>query len=139
MTDLERARKAFSGDRFASELVGCVIEEVRPGYARCSLHLDARHLNALGRPMGGVIYTLADFAYAVASNFDREPFVTMTSEIHYLAPAAGDVLVAEARQIRLGRRTCLFEISVTDGAGTDVAYATESGMLVQNQKGSAAP
>ena len=139
MTDLERARAAFSGDRFASELVGCVIDEVGPGYARCSLRLGAQHLNLLGRPMGGVIYTLADFAYAVASNFGRDTFVTTSSEIHFLAPATGDTLVAEARQIRFGRRTCLFEISVTDGAGTNIAYATESGMLVQNEKGSTVP
>lgn len=139
MTDLERAKKVFSGERFAVGRVGCVIEEVRPGWARCSLPLEDDHLNSLGRAMGGAVYTLADFAYAVASNFDRDVYVTTSSEIHFLAPATGGKLIAEARQIRCGRRTCLFEITVTDEAGTSVAFVTASGMTVQKRKDSDAP
>lgn len=135
MTDLERARNVFSGDRFAAK-TGCVIEAVRPGWARCSLTLTPDHLNAMGRAMGGALYTLADFAYAVASNFDRDVFVTTSSDIHFLTAVSAGTLTAEARQIRCGRRACLFEITISDEDGRAVACGTSSGMLILKRKGS---
>ena len=129
MTDLERARAVFGKDRFAAE-TGCVIEAAETGYARCSLTLEPRHRNALGAPMGGAVFTLADFAFAVASNFDRDVYVSTSADVHFLTAARGTTLRAEAREIRCGRRTCLFEVTVTDELGTQVAYLTVAGMLV---------
>lgn len=133
MTDLERARAVFGRDNFAAE-TGCVIEVAEAGYSRCSLALETRHRNALGAPMGGAIFTLADFAYAVASNFDRDVYVSTSADVHFLSSARGSVLRAEAREIRCGRRTCLFGITVTDELGTQVAYMTIAGMLVQMRR-----
>lgn len=134
MTDLERARKVFSKDTFAAEHVGCVIDEVGAGYARCSLRLEPLHRNALGMPMGGAVFTLADFAFGVASNFDRDVFISSAADIHFLAPARGTTLIAEAREIRSGRRTCLFGVTVTDELGTQAAYITVTGMLARERK-----
>jgi acyl-CoA thioesterase len=133
MTDLERARAVFGKDNFAAE-TGCVIEAVEPGYARCSLALETRHRNALGAPMGGAIFTLADFSFAVASNFDRDVYVSTSADVHFLSSAKGSILRAEAREIRCGRRTCLFGVTITDELETQVAYVTVSGMLVQTRR-----
>ena len=133
MTDLERARKVFMTTTYATKQTGCVIDAVGPGYARCSLTLGAEHMNSLGVPMGGAVFTLADFAFGVASNFDRDVFVSRSAQIHFLAPAAGRVLYAEAREIRSGRRTCLFSVTVTDDVGTNVAYVTVSGSKVKER------
>ena len=103
MTDLERAREAFSGDRFAAELVGCVIEEVRPGYARCSLHLDARHKNALGRPMLAQAVELgAETELALVTAVRREGnfFCVVTDGGEFRARAV--VLAAGVKHRRLG-------------------------------------
>ena len=135
MTDLERARSVFGKDMFARE-TGCVVEEVAQGYARCTLRVEPRHRNALGFPMGGAVFTLADFAFSVASNFDRDVFVSSAADVHFLSVARGEVLTAEARQIRRGRRTCLFAVTVTDELGTQAAYLTVTGMLVRERKGS---
>ena len=43
------------------------IEEVDDGYAKCSLEIQPHHLNAANTVMGGAIFTLADFAFAVAT------------------------------------------------------------------------
>ncbi len=134
MTDLERARKVFYKNTFAAETVGCVIDAVGPGYARCSLELSRAHRNALGMPMGGAVFTLADFAFGVASNFDRDIYISSAADIHFLAAAKGAVLTAEAREIRCGRRTCLFDVTVTDELGALAAYITVSGMLVRERK-----
>lgn len=135
MTDLERARKVFMTTTFATEQAGCVIDEVSDGYARCSMRLEPRHMNSLGVPMGGAVFTLADFAFGVASNFDRDVFVSSAADIHFTASARGGVLYAEARQVRCGRRTCVFAVTVTDELGTDVAYATIVGFRTRERRG----
>ena len=65
MFTLEEAREYFSQDRYATEVTGAVIEEVGEGYARVSCKLTSCHLNARGFVMGGVMFTLADFAFVV--------------------------------------------------------------------------
>lgn len=133
MTDVERARQVFAGNYFA-QWIGCDIDDVAPGYARCSMALRPEHNNALGRVMGGAIYTLADFAYAVASNFDRDVFVTGSSHIRFLRAATGTRLVAEARELRSGRRSCLYEVEIRDDAGELVALAQVGGSFLMKRK-----
>ena len=72
MDRLERAREVFSKDLYATKLSGVIIEEVKDNYALCSMELTDDHKNAYGGIMGGAIYTLADFAFAVASNFEKD-------------------------------------------------------------------
>ena len=134
MTDLERARQVFGKDRFATETTGCVVDEVGQGYAKCSLDLLPAHRNALGVPMGGAVFTLADFTFGVASNFDTDVYVSTAAHIHFLKPARGDRLIAEARPIHRGRRTCVFDVTVRDEFDTLVASVTVSGQLVRERQ-----
>ena len=127
MTALEEARKYFADDCYATCSTGCVIDEVGEKYARCSLVLDGRHYNAVGQVMGGVAYTLADFVFAVATNFRQTPTVTLTSQISYLSPVKGSVLYGESRLVKDGRRNCFYEISITDDLGTPVAMVSVTG------------
>ena len=135
MTDLEKARAYFAGDLYATETTGIVIEAAAEHYAKCSLTLTKAHCNALGRPMGGAIFTLADFAFAVAANLCPPGSVSLTSQITYLAPARGAVLTAEAHMIKSGRTTCFYQVDVTDEQGTRVAFVTVSGAMLRQQSG----
>ena len=134
MTDLERARAVFAKTAYATEVTGCVIDAVGDGCATCSLALTDAHKNGLGIPMGGAIFTLADFAFAVASNFDRDVYLSTSAEIRFLTPAQGGSLTAEAKPLHLGRRTCLYEVNVRDGTGALAAVVTVSGQLAQVRK-----
>ncbi len=127
MTELERAYAFFKNDRFAMPTTGIVIDAVGERYARCSLVLDERHMNAAGRVMGGVYYTLADFTFAVASNFDQPPTVTSVSQISYLGVPRGKKLIAESRLLKDGKRTCFYEITVSDEEGNLVAVVSTTG------------
>ncbi len=128
MTDLEKARQFFEGDRYATEATGIVIEEVGENYAKCSLKLDSRHLNAVGHPMGGVMFTLADFTFAVSTNFNKENItVTTVSQICYLNAAKGDTLYCESKVLKDGKTACFYEMTVTDNFGTKVAIITTTG------------
>ncbi len=137
MTELQRAREFFKNDRYATDATGIVIEEVGKNYAKCSLELSARHLNAVGHPMGGVMYTLADFVFAVSTNFEAECVtVTTVSQICYLNSVRGKMLYGEARMIKDGRSTCFYEIDITDELGTKIAVVTTTGTHLPNTKNS---
>lgn len=128
MTDLEQAREFFGEDYYATKVTGIEIEEVGDHYARCSLELTRNHKNAYGGVMGGAIFTLADYTFAVASNFRQPQTVSVTSQINFIGRAKGSRLIAESRLIKDGRTTCLYGIDVTDELGTKVAFVTISGM-----------
>ena len=123
---LEKVRKRFENDRFATDN-GAVIEAVGEGYARCVMSLDEHHYNAVGSVMGGAIFTLADFAFAVASDWNKKPCVSLTAQITYLGRAKGKKLIAEAEKVKEGRTTCYYLIEVADELGNKVAHVTSNG------------
>lgn len=135
MTNLTlKARERFADDRYATDATGVAIDLVEPGRARCSLAVGPRHRNALGGVMGGVMFTLADLAFAAAANADAIAggstlaWVSLSSDIHFLAQPKGTRLLAEASCVKQGRSTCLFHISIHDDRDIPVAIVTTTGM-----------
>ena len=131
MPTLDQIRACFSGDRYATETTGVTIQEAQPGRAVCTLPLRPALLNANHTPMGGAIFTLADFAFAVAVN-GHSPTVTVSqhASVTFLSPAKGQTLIATASCLKAGRRTCLYAVEVTDELGTYVAHVTVNGFTV---------
>ena len=131
MPDLEEIRNRFQNDHFAMEVTGITIDSAAPGKAVCSLILEERHMNANHVPMGGVIFTLADFVCAIAANgCSGRNIVSQNVSITYLAPAKGRLLIAEASCLREGRTTALYAADVRDELGTYVAHATVNGYAI---------
>lgn len=130
MKTLEELKKYFEGDRYAIEN-GAEILSATEGGAVCTMALSDHHRNARGAVMGGAIFTLADFTFAVAANAVGLPTVTLTSEIHYLTAAKGDRLYAEAHCIRDGKSTCHYRVTVTDEEKKEVAELLVSGFKLQ--------
>lgn len=92
--------------------------ELAPGFARLRMPVTPDHLNFLGAAHGAAIFALADAAHAAASNSHGTQAVALNVSIEYLSPAgAGEVLVAEARELQRGRRTALYHIQVRTEAG----------------------
>lgn len=123
---IEEVRKLFAKDQYATKN-GAVIDEIGEHYAKCSLKLKPLHKNAMGNVMGGVPFTLADFAFAVASNWQNPGVVSLSSNITFLGTAKGEVLIAEARCVKNGRTTSYYQINVTDELGNPVAAVTTTG------------
>ena len=123
MKPSEKTIQMFMKDRFATDN-GAVIEEVDDHYAKCSLRIEDRHRNAMGAVMGGVYFTLADFALAVASNWQKMENVSLNSEITYLTAAKGDRLTAAAVCVKSGRTTGYYRIDVRDDLGNLTAAVT---------------
>ena len=126
---LKQLKEKFIHDAFVADGLGAVIDGASYGFARVSMEIQPRHCNALGIPMGGAIFTLADFAFAVAANQGRD-VVTQASQITFLKAAHGKRLIAEARQVKDGKRVCFYEVKVNDDLGTEVAFVTINGYVV---------
>ncbi|MBQ7915697.1 MAG: PaaI family thioesterase [Firmicutes bacterium] len=127
--DLENIRSMFRADRFATDCLGAIVEDARPGYARCSFEIAPQHMNAVGGLMGGTLFTLADFAFAIASNVDQPPTVSISSSISFMGAAKGKKIIAEANCQKSGRTTCTYLIHITDELGTAVALVTIVGFI----------
>ena len=130
MNYLEEARRYFADDLYATKQTGIVIEAAEPGYAKCSLKIEDHHKNAMGNVMGGVYFTMADYAFAIAANLGQPPTVTQTSQIVYLSAVKGSVLYAETEKIKVGRSTCFYKIMITDDTGVQVAHVTTTGFTL---------
>lgn len=126
MKSINEIKKFFEKDRFATKN-GMYIEEVGEKYAKCVLEITDDHKNALGALMGGVPYTLADFAFAVATNHEGLPTVSLSSNMTYLAQPKGKFLFAEAKCEKDGRTTCYYNISIYDELGTKIGNAVTTG------------
>lgn len=131
MGTLEEARKEFSKDLYATELSGAVIDEIGDNYAKCSMALTPKHKNAYGGIMGGAIYTLADFAFAVASNYGKEcATVSLVGQANFMSATKGNKLFAEARLLKDGKRNSFFEVTVTDDLDKLIAVVSFTGAHV---------
>ena len=127
---LEEVRKIFAGDRFATEN-GAVIEEIGEHSATCSLIITDSHRNAMGAVMGGAYFMLADFAFAVASNWEKMGCVSLRSDISFLCAAKGEKLIAKAICVKDGKTTVCYRVDVTDDLGNLTATVTVTGYHIR--------
>jgi len=99
-----------------------MLEEVREGYARVSMKLRADMLNGHRTAHGGMIFALADSAFAYACNSRNELTVAQQASILFLAPAhEGDILVAEAWEDARASRVGAYSVMVTIQSGGPIA------------------
>ncbi len=125
MTPEERARKAaeamWSGDE-ASRWFGMTLDEIGPGHAVMSLTVAPHHLNGHGICHGGVIFALADSAFAFACNSSNRNTVAQHCLVSYLAPGQpGETLTATAREVVRQGRSGIFDVEVRGEGGRLVA------------------
>jgi len=111
----------ISQDPFA-QWMGIELQELHPGYSRMAMTVTPRMVNFHGIPHGGAIFSLADAAFAAASNSHGQMAVALSMTIQYLgATEPGVRLIAEAQELRKGRRTGFYQIMVKTKAGELIA------------------
>jgi acyl-CoA thioesterase len=109
-------RAMFAQD-MASQALGMVLEEIRPGHARMCMRVRDDMINGHDICHGGLIFTLADSTVAFACNARNRVTVAASAEIHFISPARkGETLVAEARERAGAGRSGVYDIDVTDRA-----------------------
>jgi acyl-CoA thioesterase len=124
--DKQQIAERVAGEMFArdsaSQSLGMQVKEVRPGYARLTLIVRPDMLNGHAICHGGVIFSLADSAFAFACNSHNQNTVASGCSIDFLAPAkAGDELSAEAVERALLGRIGVYDVTVTNAEGRTIA------------------
>lgn len=131
----EETFERFRDDPFADHLDMNLVE-VRPGFARAEMAAAEELCSFQGYVQGGALISLADYAFAAASNADGVGAVALTVQFTFVARVRpGRRLVAEATVEKLGRRTGLYRLQVTTEDGSLVA----SGQGVAYRQDSAGP
>lgn len=110
----------FRSDQFVNH---CGIELLshQPGQAVARMAVKPLHLNALGIVQGGAIFTLADYAFGVASNGHGTAAVGINVSITYVKATTSGTLTAMARQVSINPKLGSYTVDVTDESGAVVA------------------
>lgn len=120
-TALENVEKLLSNDKF-SEWLGVRIEDVRDGYCKLSYDIRTEMLNGFGTAHGGVIFSAADSALAVASNSYGQLNVALEVSISFIRPGIlGKTLSVEAIEVSKGKTTAVYDIRTINEEGKIVA------------------
>jgi acyl-CoA thioesterase len=107
-------------DAFARQ-AGIVLLESAPGRARVKMEIRDMHLNSHGTVHGGAIFTLADTAFAVASNSHGIPAAAINAHISYMKSASSGTLTADAEEFALNPKLATYVVRVSDGDGNPIA------------------
>lgn len=131
----ENIAKLVAGEKTepVAAFLGMYLEELTPGYSKVSMVLKEEYLNFNNYIFGGIIMSLADQAFAYATNSLDFPSVASQINIYYLAaPDVGEKLIGECRVIKSGKRSAVAEMTVTGKDGKMIARATGTTIPVGN-------
>ena len=110
-------------DRFA-RLLGFRIVEMDEGYAKVEAEVGEEHLNAADVLHGGFLFSLADYAFAVASNSRNDLSLAVSANILFHKGISDGTVTATAREIRAGKSVAAYSVEIHDGNGTLLATFT---------------
>ena len=131
MIDTEKARNIFARDRYA-KLAGIEIVEAGSGFCKARMKIDDRHLNVANVVQGGAIFTLADLAFAVASNSHGHIALAINVHISYLQAVSSGTLYAVASEVGTPKKLGVYDVVVSDDQ--DRVIATFNGMVYRKDQ-----
>lgn len=117
---MDTVKRFFKNDKFA-ERANIELLSVSPGHARAKMTLHPHHMNGYGTVQGGAIFTLADFAFAAASNSHGKVAVAINVSITFMKAGESGTLWAEAREVSKNIKLGSYTVEVKDDQGELVA------------------
>ena len=118
----DAVRSLYAGD-LAARALGIEILEVHPGSVRLGMTVRQDMLNGHRTCHGGIIFTLADTAFAFACNSHGQAMVAAGASIEFLAPAVGgERLIATASETSRSARHGIYDVAVTRSSGESLAH-----------------
>lgn len=121
MTPKAIVDEMYANDTF-SQWLGVNIEKVEQGFSQISMIVKSDMLNGFGIAHGGITYSLADSAFAFASNAQGRHAVSIETSIsHTKVVNEGDKLTAIAKEENLANRLGIYNIKVSNQDGEIVA------------------
>jgi len=117
---MEALKQVLARDQFA-RLCDIELVSAGPGQAHARMQLSEKHLNGLGAIQGGAIFTLADFAFAAASNSRGKIAVGINVTINYFKAVAAGRLDAIAKEVALHHKLATYLVEIRDEPGDLIA------------------
>lgn len=137
LTPKQRAEKSaeamWAGDE-ASKWVGMSLDSVDEGEAVLSMTVEKHHCNGHFICHGGVIFSLADSAFAFSCNSRNQSTVAQHNMISFIAPGQlGDRLTAHSREVSLTGRSGIYDVKVTNQDGKLIAEMRGMSRAIKGQ------
>lgn len=122
----------FDNDAFA-KACGITIDEVGEGRAVCSFTIMPCHINGRGAVQGGAIFTLADFAFAVAAYSKGYKAVSLDNQIAFMHATRGNRLIATAYETSATKKVCFYQVDVRDDLDYPIAKMSVTGYRLEDR------
>jgi acyl-CoA thioesterase len=137
----EAVAKAMYSRDTAVIALGMTVTQVRPGFAQVRMPVRADMLNGHAICHGGMVFTLADTAFAYACNAQGKVTIAAGASVEFLLPSRqGDELIAEAHEVMRSKRNGVYDVSVHNQRGELVAlFRGRSHQLNDNVLESSSP
>ena len=118
---MQKIKEFFSANDLFATHTGIELVDVGTGWAKARMKIEPFHLNGARTVHGGAIFTLADFAFAVASNSHGTLAMGINTSVSFVKAALKGTLYAEAQEQSRSAKLATYSAIVTDDAGDIVA------------------
>jgi len=118
---MQEIRQFFSKEDLFARHAGIELVDLGPGWAKASMKIEPFHFNAARTVHGGAIFTLADFAFAAASNSHGTLAMGINTSVSFVKAAFKGTLYAEARELSRNPKLATYSVMISDDAGDTVA------------------
>lgn len=118
---MEEIKRFFSAADLFARHNGIELLEVGPGWAKASMRIEPYHFNGAKTVHGGAIFTLGDFAFAVASNSHGTLAMGINVSISFVKAVTGGTLYAEAREQTRNPKLASYSVQISDDDNAVVA------------------
>lgn len=130
---MQEIKDFFSREDLFARHVGIELVDVGSGWAKTSMKIEKWHFNGARTVHGGAIFTLADFAFAAASNSHGTLAMGINTSMSFVKAALSGTLYAEAKELSRNARLASYSVTVTDDEGDVVAIF--QGMVYRKKEG----
>ena len=130
----EKSSATLDQSDAASRALGIVLQSVAPGKATVTMSITADKLNGHGICHGGLIFTLADTAFAHACNSYNQKVVAQSCSISFLASGnSGEQLTAKAYEVHRAGRNGIYDVEVFNSSGEAIAQFRGQSRTIKGQ------
>ena len=124
-----KVKGIFKKDRYIIKN-GIEIVEINQDFAICKAEIGEGHLNAKDMVQGGMIYTIADFTFAVLANYLHDFTVTQSATITYINQAVCKTLFAKSVELDATKHNCIHQVRVYDEKDITIARVQINGFIL---------
>ena len=111
---MEKALEFFRRNDHFARHCGIELLDGGPGWAKARLEVQPFHLNGAKTVHGGALFSLADFAFAVAANTQGQLALAISTNMSFVKAAYSGTLYAEAKELSINRKLGTYEVRITD-------------------------